>query len=99
MLTYILSVFDCGLDDILTLEDGTLFYNITTFGSVATFECFDNFAFLGESERTCQLTGWSNSNPTCGKEWMYMCIYIYSYTINNFVVCAFKMFWNSLFMW
>ena len=94
MFTYILSVFDCGIDDISTPENWALFYNTTTFGSVVTFECFDNFALLGESERTCQLTGWSNSNPTCGKEWMYMCIYIYSYIILLYV--AFKMFWNRL---
>ncbi len=68
--SHILAVFDCGLDGISTPEEGARTYKTTTFGSVVTFECFDNFALFGESERTCQLTGWSNSNPTCGKEWM-----------------------------
>ena len=85
MFTYILSVFDCGLDGIFTPEDGALSYNTTTFGSVATFECFDNFSLLGKSERSCQRTGWSNSNPTCGKERMYT---MDSFTIDNFEVCC-----------
>ena len=89
----ILSVFDCGLDDISNPEDGSLFYNTTTLGSVVMFECFGNFALLGESETTCQRTGWSNSNPTCGKEWIYVCINSCTLILLIILKCvAFKMF-------
>ena len=59
-------MFDCGSADIIRPDNGTVVLNQTTLGSVATFACNAGFALIGDATRTCELTGWSGSNPSCG---------------------------------
>ena len=59
-------MFDCGSTDIIRPENGSVSLNQTTLGSVATFACDSGFTLIGDTTRTCQLTGWSGNNPSCG---------------------------------
>ena len=60
-------VFDCGCTDILRLNNGSIILSdSTTLNSVARFQCDSNFELFGDATRTCQLAGWSGSNPSCG---------------------------------
>ena len=47
-------------------ENGDVNFNTTTFGSVVTYSCAENFVLVGDEERLCKLEGWTGSNPTCG---------------------------------
>ena len=60
-------VFDCGSTDIQRPVNGNVnLTEKTTIGSQAIFSCDAGFVMIGEETRTCQLTGWSGSNPICG---------------------------------
>ena len=60
-----LAVVDCGnltdpANGQVTLTAGT------TFGLTATYRCNTGYTLVGDSTRTCQVTGnWSGSAPTC----------------------------------
>ena len=42
------------------------------FGSVATYECDSGFTLVGNMRRTCTLTGWDGSQPTCSEySWLH----------------------------
>lgn len=63
----------CVVHDCLTTslegrpENVQLTVGPTVFGSVATFSCDADFNLVnGDAMRTCQLTGWSGTNPECG---------------------------------
>ena len=60
-------VFECDRADIISPDNGAVSVNGSTLGSVATFTCNDSYTLIGDATRTCQLTGWSGSNPSCGK--------------------------------
>lgn len=60
-------VFDCGSTDIQRPVNGNVnLTEKTTIGSRAFFSCEVGFELVGDATRTCQLTGWTGSNPTCG---------------------------------
>ena len=59
-------MFDCVQDPIETLTNGNFLLNRTTFGSEVSFICEINHALIGNATRTCGITGWSGSNPSCG---------------------------------
>ena len=48
------------------LNDGIDSRQTTLLNTIATFKCNDGFELVGEPTRTCELSGWSGSNPTCG---------------------------------
>lgn len=55
---------DCGGLD--ALENGSLTFDATTFGSVASYECGVGFTIVGDAERTCRADGtWSGTEPFC----------------------------------
>lgn len=58
------SAVDCG-----TLEapaDGSVVFDATVFGNVATYSCSEDFALVGGANRTCNASGeWSGNPPTC----------------------------------
>ena len=60
-------VIDCGRSDIPRPGNGSVMANQTTLGSIATFTCDASFILVGDEMRTCESTGWSGNNPTCGK--------------------------------
>ena len=62
----LLTVSDCGSVDIVRPENGTVQLDQTILGSMAIFECNDNFQLVGDEVRVCEPTGWSGSNPSCG---------------------------------
>lgn len=60
------AVFDCG-STVLILTNGRVIIDQTTLGSVARFMCNNGFVLRGDTvTRTCEVTGWSGSNPSCG---------------------------------
>ena len=46
--------------------NGSVSLTTTTFGSRAVFSCDASFVLRGDSNRTCESTGWSGNNPSCG---------------------------------
>ena len=65
------AVFDCGRSDIPDPENGRVMADQTILRSVATFSCNANFVLVGDATRTCESTGWSGNNPSCGKSKIY----------------------------
>ena len=65
-LNFQLAVFNCGREDIPNPENGQVTADATTLGSVATFTCNTNFTLVGDEMRTCESSGWSGRNPSCG---------------------------------
>ena len=60
------AVFDCGSTDIVAPDNGNINYKATILGSIAEFSCESGFTLVGNMTRTCELTGWSGNNPSCG---------------------------------
>ena len=60
-------VFSCGTTGLETPVNGSLSLTQTTLGSVASFACNAGFVLIGNATRTCELTGWSGSDPSCRK--------------------------------
>ncbi|XP_076046526.1 sushi, von Willebrand factor type A, EGF and pentraxin domain-containing protein 1-like [Oratosquilla oratoria] len=57
-------MIDCG--EPRALENGTVEFISTQFGSVATYDCFVGFVLEGSFERFCVLEGfWNGSMPRC----------------------------------
>ena len=57
-------VVDCGVLD--SPENGLISFTSTTFASVATYTCFEDFELIGVTQRVCQLDGsWSGQEPIC----------------------------------
>ena len=74
-------MFNCGPGDVVSPANGAVTFDRTTFGSVATFSCNTGFALIGDATRTCELTGWSGSNPTCGEYQYLSLLYTKHYTV------------------
>ena len=60
-------MFSCGMTDVECLEFGQLTVESTLFGSVVSYTCDSGYILVGDAMRTCTLSGWSGSNPICGK--------------------------------
>ena len=65
-MNFISEIIDCGIEDIPDPENGQVIAIETTFGSVANFTCNTSFVLVGDDMRTCESSGWSGTNPTCG---------------------------------
>lgn len=65
------AAMDCGVPD--PLPNGTVFYNSTVFGSVATYSCVEGYELIaGDPLIQCQADGeWSNTVPRCEREYIY----------------------------
>lgn len=57
---------DCG-----ALQDpvqGSVIFQSTSLGSIATYSCFTGYALVGKATRRCKASGiWSGVAPTCRK--------------------------------
>ena len=43
-----------------------MIFTSTTFGSIATYNCFPGYNLIGVEQRTCEANGeWSGEEPTC----------------------------------
>ncbi|XP_047481240.1 LOW QUALITY PROTEIN: sushi, von Willebrand factor type A, EGF and pentraxin domain-containing protein 1-like [Penaeus chinensis] len=57
-------IMDCG--DPPDIENGTISFTTTTYGSMATYDCFFGFVIEGSFERYCGALGfWNGSVPRC----------------------------------
>ena len=55
---------DCGHPG--TPRNGSVMFDDTLEGSVATYTCDFGFGLVGDSERTCQFDQtWTGTEPTC----------------------------------
>lgn len=62
-------MYDCGPDEISRPENGDVNLDAgTMFRAVVTFSCDQNYTLVGNKFRTCEIDGWSGSNPTCNGE-------------------------------
>ena len=62
----------CGTDSGSTysalVPNGYVCYDGLTFGSVATFQCDEEYQLMGNSQLWCQLDGeWDGDTPTCSE--------------------------------
>ena len=107
LLLSLVAVFDCGSN--LTLENGMVRYisEKTTLGSVAIFICNNDYRRNGNANRTCELSGWSGSNPTCGKKYdvvttcawcayCYAATYKFSHIINSLFFFMLQIMYQEL---
>lgn len=65
------AAMDCGVPD--PLPNGTVSYNRTVFGSMATYSCMEGYELTaGDPLRQCQADGeWSSTVPRCEREYLY----------------------------
>ena len=55
---------DCG--NLTDISNGSVSLTETTFGSIATYSCDEEFGLQGSSERVCEAMGqWNGSEPSC----------------------------------
>ena len=65
-------MYDCGTSGITGPENGDVNLDAgTTLGAMATFSCDQGYLQVGDQSRTCELDGWSGSNPVCGEYAIY----------------------------
>ncbi|KAK7079301.1 hypothetical protein SK128_011484 [Halocaridina rubra] len=58
------TIVDCGIPP--DIENGTLEYTTTTFGSLVNYDCFFGYVLEGSFEHYCGLSGkWNNMKPKC----------------------------------
>lgn len=62
-LFVLFTVVDCG--PLPAPQNGDIDFDLTTFGSTATYSCNPGFDLQGSTSRTCQVDGWSGSEPSC----------------------------------
>ena len=59
--------YDCGSEELVAPDNGTVCHTHTTYQAVAVFACEEGFQLKGGAGvRRCEVTGWTHSNPTCG---------------------------------
>ena len=66
-------VHDCGLINLTAPEFGQLIMTIesTLLDSVVSYTCDSGYTLVGVAMRTCTASGWSGTNPVCGKGLSY----------------------------
>ncbi|UYV72656.1 hypothetical protein LAZ67_10000230 [Cordylochernes scorpioides] len=64
------AVVDCGNPTVIANGRGFM-ANGTTYQSVVTYQCLPDFQLIGDSIRTCLITGkWSGLEPKCTGAWI-----------------------------
>ena len=64
-------VFDCNMTDLIDPEFGLATVDSTLFGSVVSYTCDSGYTLVGDSMRTCTLSGWSGTNPVCSSKYVH----------------------------
>ena len=41
----------------------------TSYGTQATYTCHENYTLIGNENRTCEMNGWSGTQPQCLVDW------------------------------